>query len=114
MSAVFLVYICLFWCATNYNQSESGGEVKPVKKNGLSAAELEKLPKVTRKELVTGIECAVCLAEIEEDQPARLIPGCNHGFHLQCADTWLSNHSVCPVCRAKLEPPFFNGSENPI
>ncbi|GLT91960.1 hypothetical protein SLE2022_098210 [Rubroshorea leprosula] len=113
MSAVFLIYICLLWCSTNYDQSDSGGEVKPGKKKGLSAAELEKLPKVTGKELVIGPECAVCLDEIEADQPARLIPGCNHGFHLQCVDTWLSEHTDCPFCRTKLEPQFFNGSQNP-
>ncbi|KAM1223389.1 hypothetical protein ACFX2G_043372 [Malus domestica] len=49
-------------------------------------------------------ECAVCLDDIEGEQPARVVPGCNHAFHLLCADTWLSKHSFCPVCRAKLHP----------
>ncbi|KAL1163446.1 hypothetical protein V6Z11_A06G001300 [Gossypium hirsutum] len=75
---------------------------------GLSVSELEKLPKVTGKDLVLGTECAVCLDEIEAEQSARMVPGCNHGFHLQCADTWLSKNSVCPVCRAKLEPKLFD------
>ncbi|GLU04619.1 hypothetical protein SLE2022_217570 [Rubroshorea leprosula] len=114
MSAVFVVYICLLWFATNYDQTDAGGTAKQATEKGLSVAELEKLPKVTGKELVMGTECAVCLEEIEDEQPARMVPGCNHGFHLQCADTWLTKHSVCPVCRAKLEPQFFNGtSENP-
>ncbi|OMO75479.1 Zinc finger, RING-type [Corchorus olitorius] len=107
MSAVFIVYICLLWYATNYrtdNHSGSSSAVKPGAQKGLSVSELEKLPKVTGKELVLGTECAVCLDEIEAEQPARMVPGCNHGFHLQCADTWLSKHSVCPVCRAKLDP----------
>ncbi|XP_052202485.1 E3 ubiquitin-protein ligase ATL23 [Diospyros lotus] len=110
MSAVFMVYICLLWYAAN--TSPQGAEfrppVKPAAGKGLSAAELEKLPKITGKELLMGTECAVCLDEIESDQPARLVPGCNHGFHLQCADTWLSKNSVCPVCRAKLEPQLFD------
>ncbi|XP_062164813.1 E3 ubiquitin-protein ligase ATL23 [Alnus glutinosa] len=111
-SVVFVLYICLLWYTTN-RQSEPPLSVKPVAENGLSASELDKLPKVTGKELVLGTECAVCLDEIESRQPARLIPGCHHGFHVQCADTWLSKHSVCPVCRAKLEPQLFNGPENP-
>ncbi|XP_021902656.1 E3 ubiquitin-protein ligase ATL23 [Carica papaya] len=103
MSAVFGVYICLLWYSTSYHSDIRLPE-KPVAGAGLSPSELEKLPKVTGKELVLGTECAVCLDEIEGEQPARLVPGCNHGFHLHCADTWLSNHSVCPVCRAKLPP----------
>ncbi|GMY28198.1 43kDa postsynaptic protein [Fagus crenata] len=117
-SAVFIVYICLLWYATSYhtnnNNNVSRSPKKPVPKNGLSASELEKLPKVSAKELVLGTECAVCLDEIENGQPARLIPGCNHGFHLECADTWLSNHLVCPICRTKLDPEFFsNADQNP-
>ncbi|XP_059461473.1 E3 ubiquitin-protein ligase ATL23-like [Corylus avellana] len=109
---VFVLYICFLWYTTN-RLSEPPFSVKPVAKNGLSASELDKLPKVTGKELVLGTECAVCLDEIESRQPARLIPGCHHGFHVQCADTWLSKHPVCPVCRAELEPNLFNAPENP-
>ncbi|KAG8654536.1 E3 ubiquitin-protein ligase ATL23 [Manihot esculenta] len=114
MSAVFLVYICLLWYAAENNQTEISPPVKQPTEKGLSPSELDKLPKITGKELVMGTECAVCLDEIEIEQPARLVPGCNHGFHLQCADTWLSKHSVCPVCRGKLDSQFFIASnENP-
>ncbi|KAK9220476.1 hypothetical protein WN943_009127 [Citrus x changshan-huyou] len=103
----------------NNNDNDNNGDVRlPVKaaaEGGLSASELDKLPKISGKELVMGTECAVCLDEVESEQPARLVPGCNHGFHLQCADSWLSKHSVCPVCRAKLDSHFFNAleSDNP-
>ncbi|KAJ9165925.1 hypothetical protein P3X46_020738 [Hevea brasiliensis] len=114
MSAVFLVYICLLWYAANNNQTEIASPVKQPAEKGLSASELEMLPKITGRELVMGTECAVCLEDIESEQPVRLVPGCNHGFHLECADTWLSKHSVCPVCRAKLDSQFFIASnENP-
>ncbi|KAK8509967.1 hypothetical protein V6N13_118512 [Hibiscus sabdariffa] len=113
MSVVFIVYICLLWYASNYRAGNSGSSsVKQVGEKGLSASELEKLPKVTGKELVLGTECAVCLDEIGADQSARMVPGCRHSFHLQCADTWLSKHSVCPLCRAKLEPNLFASSDD--
>ncbi|KAJ9680241.1 hypothetical protein PVL29_019526 [Vitis rotundifolia] len=51
---------------------------------------------------VTGMECAVCLEEIEGDELARMVPACSHGFHLECAGTWLSKHSACPLCRAPI------------
>jgi len=110
MSAVFVVYICLLWYAANHAPPEH--PVKAPPKNGLSAAELEKLPKVSGKDLVLGNECTICLDDIEDDDPARMVPGCNHGFHLYCADTWLSKQPVCPTCRTKLGPEFFESSQN--
>jgi E3 ubiquitin-protein ligase ATL23 len=113
MSAVFLVYLCLLWFATNNsNRRDFRLPVKQAAEKGLSAAELDKMPKVTGKELVMGTECAVCLDEIEGEQPARVVPGCNHGFHVTCADTWLSKNSVCPICRAKLQPQVFDPPED--
>lgn len=116
MSAVFLLYICMLWYAASANNNYTADQgfqspVKPSQGNGLSASDLEKLPKITGKDLVMGAECAVCLDTIESDEAARLIPVCNHGFHLQCADTWLSKHSICPVCRAKLPPELFDPPE---
>ncbi|KAL0438376.1 UNVERIFIED_CONTAM: E3 ubiquitin-protein ligase ATL23 [Sesamum latifolium] len=114
MSAVFVVYICLL-C---YSASRSGesqefrAPVKPNQGKGLSPSDLEKLPKVTGKDLVLGTDCAVCLDEIESEQAARMVPGCNHGFHLECADAWLSKNSICPVCRAKIGPELFDPPES--
>ncbi|KAL1309279.1 hypothetical protein HN51_051974 [Arachis hypogaea] len=106
MSAIFTVYMCLLWYATTRHSADRL-PVKPVSEKGLSSSDLEKLPKIPGKELVMGSECAVCLDEIENEQPARLVPGCNHGFHVECADTWLSKNPLCPVCRAKLDPQLF-------
>ncbi|XP_008377219.1 E3 ubiquitin-protein ligase ATL23-like [Malus domestica] len=105
ISAVFVVYVCLLWYATNDQAVNIGLPVRQVSENGLSASELDNLPKITGKEVMAERrECAVCLDDIEGEQPARVVPGCNHAFHLLCADTWLSKHSFCPVCRAKLHP----------
>ncbi|XP_070046429.1 RING-H2 finger protein ATL39-like [Nicotiana tomentosiformis] len=75
----------------------NGGE------RGLSAEELEQLPRITGEELATEHECAVCLSQIKSEELARVITGCNHVFHQKCADIWLSKHPICPVCRNKLE-----------
>ncbi|KAL4333599.1 hypothetical protein GQ457_07G027240 [Hibiscus cannabinus] len=117
MSAVFIVYVCLLWYASNFrtgNSPRSSLVIKEVGEKGLSVSELEKLPKVTGKQLVLGTDCAVCLDEVEAEQPARMVPGCNHGFHLECADTWLSKRPVCPVCRVKLEPKLFDDPSHMI
>lgn len=50
------------------------------------------------------LECAVCLMEFEDTETLRLIPKCDHVFHPECIDEWLSSHTTCPVCRANLVP----------
>ncbi|KAL4575455.1 hypothetical protein LXL04_022299 [Taraxacum kok-saghyz] len=105
MSAVFLIYICLLcYAARHYHPDDP---VKPATEEGLSSNQLARLPTTMGKDLVLGTECAVCLDDIEPEQRARMFPGCNHGFHVQCADTWLSKNPVCPVCRNKLDADFF-------
>lgn len=52
--------------------------------------------------LVEGTECSVCLNEFQEDETLRLLPKCNHAFHIPCIDTWLRSHTNCPNCRAKI------------
>ncbi|KAI3730327.1 hypothetical protein L1987_61496 [Smallanthus sonchifolius] len=106
MTIVFVVYICLLCYAARYHRNPDA-PTKPATETGLSSAELEKLPVTTGKDLVLDMECAVCLDDVEPEQLARMFPGCNHGFHLQCADTWLSKNPVCPVCRNKLDASFF-------
>ncbi|CAK7332125.1 unnamed protein product [Dovyalis caffra] len=45
------------------------------------------------------IECAICLGEFEEKESVKMIPTCQHVFHLECIDMWLQMHVTCPVCR---------------
>ncbi|XP_004502903.1 RING-H2 finger protein ATL78 [Cicer arietinum] len=44
-------------------------------------------------------ECVICLSEFSNGDKVRLLPKCNHGFHVRCIDKWLSSHSSCPKCR---------------
>lgn len=50
--------------------------------------------------LIEGTDCSVCLSEFQEDETLRLLPKCNHAFHIPCIDTWLRSHTNCPMCRA--------------
>ncbi|KAM7280904.1 hypothetical protein ACFE04_008038 [Oxalis oulophora] len=68
------------------------------------------------KELKIGkgaLECAVCLNEFEDDETLRLIPKCDHVFHPECIDEWLSLHTTCPVCRANLVPGLTDDDSSP-
>ncbi|XP_008786322.2 E3 ubiquitin-protein ligase Os04g0590900-like [Phoenix dactylifera] len=73
--------------------------------NGLDEALIDKIAvcKYRRGDgLVDGTDCSVCLSEFREDDSLRLLPKCNHAFHVQCIDTWLKSHSNCPLCRANI------------
>lgn len=60
------------------------------------------------------IYCAVCLSEFEENEIGRVIPKCNHRFHVGCIDMWFYSHVTCPLCRSdvKLEVEPGSGSTN--
>lgn len=52
-------------------------------------------------------ECAICLTEFECGEPVRVLPGCDHAFHVKCIDRWLLARSSCPTCRQCM-----SGAEN--
>lgn len=47
-------------------------------------------------------DCAICLTEFEEGEKIRVLPRCDHCFHVTCVDKWLGTHSSCPTCRQRL------------
>ncbi|KAL2924560.1 E3 ubiquitin-protein ligase ATL6 [Bienertia sinuspersici] len=89
--------------------ANNGQQVRDVQR-GLDQSVLDTYPKFLYsdvKELKIGkgtLECAVCLNEFEDKETLRLLPVCDHVFHPECIDAWLSGHTTCPVCRANLVP----------
>lgn len=77
---------------------------------GLDATAIDALPTLAYSEVKGlhigkgALECAVCLNEFEDEETLRLLPKCDHVFHLECIDMWLASHTTCPVCRANLAP----------
>ncbi|KAL2935990.1 RING-H2 finger protein ATL65 [Bienertia sinuspersici] len=56
-------------------------------------------------------DCAVCLETFKVGDNCRLLPNCQHYFHVYCVDEWLMKSPFCPICRtctafvaAKLSP----------
>lgn len=47
--------------------------------------------------------CAICLVDFMDGDVIRLLPRCNHRFHVACIDKWLLSHSSCPTCRRRLK-----------
>lgn len=73
---------------------------------------IEKPPVASQKDLekaggvfpFTGTDerCLVCLSNFELNDECRRLKQCNHFFHRECIDQWLtSSQNSCPLCRTK-------------
>ncbi|KAI4341879.1 hypothetical protein MLD38_026551 [Melastoma candidum] len=75
---------------------------------GLKKRDLRKIPVVVYRSggnpgpPAAATECPICLGEFLDGEMVRVLPECNHGFHVRCIDTWLASHSSCPNCRHSL------------
>ncbi|KAJ4980843.1 hypothetical protein NE237_031680 [Protea cynaroides] len=120
--AMIIIVILIYLFAWRTYRRQSSEEALQTSINGISttASEVVLHPSVTTslptfiykkpaQQLQTNIdkveECTVCLSNLEEGDMVRLIPTCNHIFHCQCINMWLSSHSTCPVCRSLLHRP---------
>ncbi|KAL3528535.1 hypothetical protein ACH5RR_007857 [Cinchona calisaya] len=87
--------------------------------NVLDPSVLKTIPVVAffsvKNDFKDGLECAVCLCEVSEAEKIRLLPKCNHGFHVECIDMWFASHSTCPLCRNPIanQSLFSRGFEAP-
>ncbi|KAF8051938.1 hypothetical protein N665_1641s0003 [Sinapis alba] len=77
---------------------------------GLDDAVIKKIGFFKLKKHQNGLkinvtDCSICLGEFNEDESLRLLPNCNHIFHVVCIDRWLNSHSNCPLCRGKIIVP---------
>lgn len=84
----------------------TGQEPASLRNVGLDSALLETLTVFVYKpeNFIDGLDCAVCLFELEENEKARILPNCRHGFHVDCIDMWFLSHSTCPLCRIIVQP----------
>ncbi|KAJ4764839.1 RING/U-box superfamily protein [Rhynchospora pubera] len=110
---IFLLFIYRFWnlpLATFLGGDPETTDEFSKRKKGIDKSVLETLPILVfakLKEHLIGkgsLDCAVCLTEFDGDDMLRLLPACNHMFHLDCIDTWLEYHVTCPLCRCNLMP----------
>lgn len=86
-------------------ESGEGGESTPAKlaNTGIKKKALKTFPIVSYaadlKLHNLDTECAICLSDFATGEKVRVLPKCNHGFHVKCIDKWLNSHSSCPTCR---------------
>ncbi|KAJ4715388.1 RING-H2 finger protein [Melia azedarach] len=98
-----LIRWALIRCSRFVASESNVNSSTPIVKTGIKKKALKTFPVVNYSaELnLPGLdtECVICLSEFVPDEPVRLLPKCNHGFHVVCIDKWLRSHSSCPKCR---------------
>ncbi|XP_039114774.1 RING-H2 finger protein ATL78-like [Dioscorea cayenensis subsp. rotundata] len=109
LSSAFIVFICIRLSAVVPREPELRGELGfQLKKTnkGLEPIKLAAFPTMIYNSEVLhsreDIQCSICLGEYQQSELIRTLPTCGHCFHLICIDSWLHNHSTCPVCRLSL------------
>lgn len=77
---------------------------------GLDEATIKSYPRLLyseaklQKKDSTAMCCSICLADYKSSDMLRVLPDCNHLFHVKCVDPWLRLHPTCPVCRTSPIP----------
>lgn len=121
LGVVLAAMICALICALGLNSvlkcvrcysrrmagNPSDGVVIQFADTGLKKAAMKALPIVvytSPSKLPPGLgtDCPICLAEFGEGEKVRVLPNCNHAFHMECIDKWLTSRSSCPMCRHSL------------
>ncbi|KAL7172102.1 hypothetical protein ACSBR2_031740 [Camellia fascicularis] len=91
--------------------SAAGTTASSPHRRGLERVAFKTLPTFFYNSVVhpSPLECSVCLAEFGDNDLCRVLPKCNHCFHIDCVDMWFYSHTNCPLCRTPVKP-----IENPV
>ncbi|OMP11498.1 Zinc finger, RING-type [Corchorus capsularis] len=96
---------CAMRCSRRFATETPEQAAARLAATGLKKRELKQIPvAVYGKGGVSfpSTECPICLGEFMDGEKVRVLPKCNHGFHVRCIDKWLVSHSSCPNCRHSL------------
>ncbi|KAI5679815.1 hypothetical protein M9H77_01042 [Catharanthus roseus] len=94
---------CALRCRRRFSSDDLAVQLA-ASSTGLKKDVLQQIPVVIYKSeiIIPATECPICLAEFSQGEKIRILPPCNHRFHLKCIDIWLASHSSCPTCRQLL------------
>ena len=103
IAILVLIHVCIVGRAFR-RESEGGNQIQRggIGTKRMCSEDLKRLPSFDYKEVekeASMVECAVCLENFKVGELCRLLPSCNHSFHVHCIDPWLVKTPICPICR---------------
>ncbi|KAK7350608.1 hypothetical protein VNO77_09422 [Canavalia gladiata] len=108
IGVLVVIHVCIVRRAFRGDNNNDNGEGEGEEGESSSGmkrrmfGELKNLPCFDYEEQERGcslVDCAVCLENFKVGDVCRLLPNCNHSFHVHCIDLWILNTPVCPICR---------------
>lgn len=97
------IFRCALRCSRRMVFESADDAAVRLANTGLTKKAMAALPTVTYSVAALPAEvstdCPICLSEFTPGECLKVLPKCNHGFHVGCIDTWLASHSSCPTCR---------------
>ncbi|KAH9669229.1 E3 ubiquitin-protein ligase ATL76 [Citrus sinensis] len=94
--------ILVSWSRLEYSGPRANSST-PLAKTGIKKKALKAftIVKYSGELKLPGLdnECVICLSDFAPGERVRILPKCNHGFHVRCIDKWLRSNSSCPKCR---------------
>ncbi|CAD6263765.1 unnamed protein product [Miscanthus lutarioriparius] len=97
---------CALWCTSQMVVGPEPNQVTRLAQSGMRRKALRAMPILVYsaglKLNAANPMCAICLSDFEAGEHVRVLPKCNHGFHVRCIDRWLLVRSTCPTCRQSL------------
>ncbi|XP_076913742.1 RING-H2 finger protein ATL13-like [Bidens hawaiensis] len=98
---IVLFFILVYFFSKTRPQAIQDTNIHVVEPRGLDHTFLETIGVIPfdPKRFKDGLQCAVCLCEVKEGEKTRILPDCEHVFHMECIDMWFHSHSTCPICR---------------
>ncbi|OIV95644.1 hypothetical protein TanjilG_01438 [Lupinus angustifolius] len=100
-----LMHVLYFYTHRSLQEGNTDSVLYEVS-SGLDASIIGLLPIFTYNPnicLGNPLNCVICLSEFQEGEMGRVLPKCNHMFHVDCIDMWLYSHTTCPHCRVSVE-----------
>ncbi|KAG6488875.1 RING-H2 finger protein ATL66-like [Zingiber officinale] len=100
---VFSVLLCLYlrWiCLRRGAGTHPVNALPAAAATGLDERTINSFPVRLSLAGEEAAQCSICLSGVPAGEKVKALPGCGHGFHVECVDEWLRVHASCPLCRA--------------
>ncbi|KAI5063717.1 hypothetical protein GOP47_0022264 [Adiantum capillus-veneris] len=101
--SAFCFNLTLRWVLRRLHTTSSLAPAPPgLKKRYLSSIPSTLFRNLPQSQAATTPQCPICLVDFGDTERIRVLPICQHVFHVSCVDTWLVKSSSCPTCRGDL------------